>query len=59
MPEGLITRLFELSDNISRLCAEGIMGNARATLIAISAENEALKKELREFSVGEADANMD
>lgn len=45
-----LTRLSELTDNISKLCAKGILGNSRVHLLAISAENEELKKIIRDFS---------
>ena len=45
-----LTRLSELTDNISNLCTEGILGNSRVHLLAISAENEELKKIIRDFS---------
>lgn len=45
-----LARLSELTDNISNLCTEGILGNSRVHLLAISAENEELKKIIRDFS---------
>lgn len=44
-----LVRLSELTDNISNLCAKGILGNSRVHLLAISAENEELKKLIREL----------
>lgn len=45
-----LARLSELTDNISNLCTEGILSNSRVHLLAISAENEELKKIIRDFS---------
>lgn len=45
-----LARISELTDNISNLCTEGILGNSRVHLLAISAENEELKKIIRDFS---------
>lgn len=45
-----LARLSELTENISNLCTEGILGNSRVYLLAISAENEELKKIIRDFS---------
>ena len=45
-----LARLSELTNNISNLCTEGIFGNSRVHLLAISAENEELKKIIRDFS---------
>ena len=44
-----LARLSELTDNISNLCTEGILGNSRVHLLAISAENEELKKNHKRF----------
>lgn len=44
-----LARISELTDNISNLCTEGILGNSRVHLLAISAENEELKKIIRDF----------
>lgn len=45
-----LARLSELTENISNFCAKGILGNSRVHLLAISAENEELKKIIRDFS---------
>ena len=44
-----LARLSEFTDNISNLCAKGMLGNSRVHLLAISAENEELKKIIRVF----------
>lgn len=45
-----LARLSEFTDNISNLCSKGMLGNSRVHLLAISAENEELKKIIRNFS---------
>lgn len=45
-----LARLSEFTDNIGNLCAKGMLGNSRVHLLAISAENEELKKIIRNFS---------
>lgn len=52
-----LSRLSEFTDNISNLCAKGMLGNSRVHLLAISAENEELKKIIRNFSKQKQNCN--
>lgn len=52
-----LARLSEFTDNISNLCAKGMLGNSRVHLLAISAENEELKKIIRNFSEQKQNCN--
>ena len=52
-----LARLSEFTDNISNLCAKGMLGNSRVHVLAISAENEELKKIIRNFSEQKQNCN--
>ena len=52
-----LARLSEFTDNISNLCSKGMLGNSRVHLLAISAENEELKKIIRNFSEQKQNCN--
>ena len=52
-----LARVSEFTDNIGNLCAQGMLGNSRVHLLAISAENEELKKIIRNFSEQKQNCN--